>query len=49
MHDRAGARASAAEAWRAGARSLRTAGIYAAAVLPPKVLALLHRVKRLGS
>lgn len=48
MGDRAGARVSAAEAWGAGSHSIRTAGIYAAAVLPPSVLALLHRVKRLG-
>ncbi|MEO8140743.1 MAG: glycosyltransferase [Gemmatimonadota bacterium] len=46
MRDSAGARVSAAMAWGAGARSLRTAAIYAAALLPAPVIGVLHGLKR---
>ncbi len=46
--DRTGARVSAREAWSEGARSARIAAIYAAATLPTPLLALLHKLKRLG-
>lgn len=45
-HDRPGARAAAIEAWRAGARTFRTVGIYLVALLPAVSLGVMHRMKR---